>query len=86
MALDIQLLLELTGASTDCFSVFGPTISSIDDLKREDELSASADTQWCHSFEVYKMLISFWNRNYSEAEKVHFICSIYHESLCHLVY
>ena len=67
MALDIVLLSELTGKSTHWASVISRCgISSLDDLKNDNE--TSKDARWCHRFHLYQMMISFFRKDYLDAE------------------
>ena len=73
--LDIMLLLELSGKSADCSSVFESTVSSLDDLKPYKD--SSGDARWWYRFYVYKMLIAFWKKKWLEAEEVNMYLLIF---------
>ena len=75
VALDAMLLLELTGITIDCSSVFGYSISNVDDIGFENK--SSKDNRWLHNFHLCKMLTCYWKEKYIEAEEHNQLASAY---------
>ena len=67
VALDAMLLLELTGITIDCSSVFGYSISNVDDIRFENK--SSSDNRSLHNLYLCKMLTCYWKENFIEAEE-----------------